>query len=137
MREKFYQTANFIAFILCCSIGLVACETSDKSLATQDGQKFISTTFKAQLKISFCAFNIVQIKDSVFFHYGMSWTDAMGKTYKNVFSVKNHCDFKKDQLKVDEIFTCRIVDKSIVDTCVSCMGFMETPAIAHNIELIR
>ena len=137
MSKRFSKLIKLIALILCCFIGLASCESSDKSLTIKDGQKNISTTFKAQLKTSFCAFNIVQIKDSAFFNYGMVWTDALGKTYEHVFSVKNHCDFNKEYIKVDETFYCRIVDKAIVDTCVACMGFMETPKFLYNIRVIK
>lgn len=137
MQRICFQTANLIALILCCFISLASCESSGKSVTIRDVSKNIFTTFKAQLKTSFCAFNIVQIKDSTFFNYGMSWTDALGKTYQHVFSVENHCDFNKEHIKVDEIFNCRIVDKAIVDTCVACMGFMETPKFLHNIRVIK
>ena len=137
MQQRCSETANFIALILCCFIGLASCERSNKSLPIKDGQKNISTTFSAQLKTSFCAFNIVQIKDSAFFNYGFSWTDALGKTYEHVFSVQNHCDFNIEQIKADETFYCRIADKAIVDTCLACMGFMETPKLFHNIRVIK
>ena len=137
MQRRCSETANFFSLILCCFIGLTSCDIGDNRVTIKDGPKNISATFKAQLKTSFCAFNIVQIKDSTFFNYGMSWTDALGKTYQHVFSVEYHCDFNKEHIKVDEIFNCRIVDKAIVDTCVACMGFMETPKFLYNIRVIK
>ena len=137
MSKRFSKLTKLIALILCCFIGLESCDSSDNRVIIKDGQKNISSTFKAQLKTAFCAFNIVQIKDSAFFNYGMTWTDALGKTYEHVFSVENHCDFNNEQIKVDEIFNCRIVDKAIVDTCIACMGFMETPKLLHNIQVIK
>ncbi len=137
MLKRFYKLIKIIHLILLCFIGLASCDSVDKRVTIKDGQKNISPTFKAQLKTTFCAFNIVQIKDSAFFNYGMSWTDALGKTYEHVFSVKNHCDFNNEHIKVDEIFGCRIVDKAIVDTCVACMGFMETPSLLHNLQVTK
>ena len=137
MSKRFSKLTKLTALILCCFIGLTSCDSGDDRVIIKDGQKNISSTFKAQLKTAFCAFNIVQIKDSAFFNYGMTWTDALGKTYEHVFSVENHCDFNNEQIKVDEIFNCRIVDKAIVDTCIACMGFMETPKLLHNIQVIK
>ena len=137
MQRGFYQTTNLIAFVLCCFIGLASCERSNKSLTIKDGQKNISTIFKPQLKTSFCAFNIVQIKDSAFFNYGVSWTDAQGKTYQYVFSIKNYCDFTAVNLKADETFDCKIIEKANNENCIVCMGFMETPPLYHSINIVK
>lgn len=137
MSKKFSTLTKLIALILWSFLGFVSCDSGDNKQTIKDGPQNISTHFKAQLKTSFCAFNVVQIVDSAFFNYGMSWTDALGKNYEHVFSVKNHCDFNNEHLKVDEIFNCRIVDRAIVDTCMACMGFMETPSLLHNIQVVK
>lgn len=90
--------------------------------------------FKAKLLASFCAFHIVQIEDGK--GLGMDWTDPSGKEYKNVFTVKNHCDFGLAGLKVGDKFTAIIMDKPIEATCAGCDGFMETPPLQWNIKLI-
>ena len=138
------QSATLSFIIFCFLIGFAACEKNentlnkDKNLLSAKGQqKDISKTFKARLKTSFCAYSIVQIQDSAFYSYGMDWTDSQGNTYKHVFSVKNYCDFDTANLKVDETFDCKIVEKATVENCIVCFGFMETPPLLHNINVVK
>lgn len=93
--------------------------------------------FKAKLLASFCAFNIVEIQDKSFYNLGMSWKDSGGKEYKNVFAVANFCDFGKNGLKVNDVFYCRIIDRPLSESCAVCMGFMETPPLNRNIEVVK
>ena len=67
----------------------------------------------------------------------MDWTDSQGNAYQHVFSVRNHCDFATANLKADETFNCKIVEKAIVEDCIVCMGFMETPPLHHNINVVK
>lgn len=92
--------------------------------------------FRAKLVASFCAFQIVQIEDADGKGRGMDWTDPAGKPYKNVFTVKNHCDFGKAGLKVGDSFTAIIVEEPQDTTCAICMGFMETPPLQWNIKVV-
>lgn len=128
----------------CFLIGLVACEKNmeekpriENVLTPKEGQNKTSKIFKARLLASFCAYNIVQIQDSTFYNYGMDWTDSQGNAYQHVFSVRNHCDFGAANLKVNETFDCKIVEKAIVEDCVVCLGFMETPPFLHNIYIVK
>ena len=93
-------------------------------------------SFKAKLVASFCAFQIVQITDADGKGKGMDWTDPSGKELKNVFTVKNHCDFGTAGLKVGDSFTAVIVEEPQVINCAVCMGFMETPPLQWNIKVI-
>lgn len=91
-------------------------------------------SFNAKLLASFCAFHIVQIEDE---RGGMNWNDPSGKQYKNVFTVKNHCDFAKSGLKAGDRFTAVIVQEAQETNCAVCMGFMETPPLQWNIRVIE
>jgi hypothetical protein len=92
-------------------------------------------SFKAKLLASFCAFHIVQIEDGN--GSGMDWADPSGKQYKNVFTVKNHCDFAKTGLKVGDRFTAVIIEEPLETSCAVCFGFMETPPLQWNIRVIE
>jgi hypothetical protein len=92
--------------------------------------------FKARLVASFCAYNIVEIQDESYYGSGMNWKDAGGKEYKNVFAVSNFCDFAKNGLKVNDVFYCRIIERPLNEGCAVCMGFMETPPLSRNIEVV-
>jgi hypothetical protein len=94
-------------------------------------------TFQARLVASFCAFQIVQIVDVDGKGRGMDWTDPSGKEYKNVFTVKNHCDFAKAGIKVGDTFKAEIIDKPVETNCAVCMGFMETPPLQWNIRVME
>lgn len=94
-------------------------------------------SFKAKLLASFCAFHIVQIEDTDGKRYGMDWTDPSGKQYKNVFTVKNHCDFSKAGLKVGDSFTAAVVETPGETTCAVCFGYMETPPLQWNIQVVQ
>jgi hypothetical protein len=91
--------------------------------------------FNAKLVASFCGFHIVEILDADSKDRGMDWTDPGGKQYKNVFAVKNHCDFVKAGLKVGDSFTAVIIDESQDRTCAVCYGYMETPPLQWNIRV--
>lgn len=93
--------------------------------------------FKAKLLASFCAFHIVQIEDADGNGGGMDWTDPSGKQYKNVFTVKNHCDFAKSGLKAGDRFTAVIVQEARETNCAVCMGFMDTPPLQWNIRVLE
>ena len=93
-------------------------------------------SFKAKLLASFCAYHIVQIEDADGKGRGMDWTDPSGKEYKNVFTVKNHCDFAKKGIKVGDTFNAVIINEPVETSCVVCMGFMETPPLQWNIKVI-
>ena len=94
-------------------------------------------SFKARLLASFCAYHIVQVEDADKKGYAMDWTSPSGQQYKNVFTVKNHCDFVKAGLKVGDSFTATIVDEPSDTSCVVCFGFMETPPLQWNIRVVE
>jgi hypothetical protein len=93
--------------------------------------------FKAKLLASFCAFNIVEIQDKNYFDLGMTWTAPNGTVYKNVFGVNNFCDFTKNNVKVNDVFSCRVIEKPITESCAVCFGYMETPPLNRNIEVVK
>jgi hypothetical protein len=94
-------------------------------------------SFKAKLLASFCAHHIVQIEDTDKKGYGMDWTAPSGQQYKNVFTVKNHCDFVMAELKVGDSFTAAIVDEPGGKACAVCFGYMDTPPLQWNIKVIQ
>ncbi|WP_407526568.1 hypothetical protein PDL71_05700 [Lacibacter sp. MH-610] len=93
--------------------------------------------FKAKLIASFCAYNIVEIQDKNYFNLGMTWTSPSGTVYNNVFTVSNYCDFNAKGIKVNELFDCRILEKETQDGCGICYGYMETPPLNRNIEVVK
>ena len=138
-------TQSFILYLLifCVVIGSVSCERNQhiqddkkKTLSFNRQQSDTEKLFKARLIVSFCAFHIVKIEDSAFYSYGMNWTNAEGKEYQHVFSIKNHCDFMNANVKTGEIFTCSIVDKAAVNNCSFCEGFLDSPPLRHNIRVV-
>lgn len=125
----------FLSF--CFLFTLAACNKNNDEKVLKDRENKTSGCFKARFIGSFCSYNIVQIQDSAFYRYGMDWTDSQGKTYQHVFSVKNYCDFGSANLKINEIFNCKIVEKATIESCVVCLGFMETPPLLHNINVVK
>jgi hypothetical protein len=100
-------------------------------------EKRAKNVFKVKLVASLCAFNIVEIQDKSFYNLGMSWKDSGGKEYKNVFAVANFCDFGKSELKVNDVFYCRIIERPLNEDCGVCKAFMETPPLNRNIEVVK
>ena len=138
MKKNAHAIIMPVFLPLCILIGFVACENKMKNEPTAKvGQNKTSEIFKTKLIASFCAYNIVQIQDSAFYNYGMDWTDSQGRPYQHVFSVKNHCDFARANIKVNEAFDCKIVDKASDVNCSVCEGFMETPPLHHNINVVK
>lgn len=144
MKKNASAIIMSVFLFFCILIGLVACEKNmeekprnENPLTAKDRQNKISKIFKARLITSFCAYNIVQIQDSAFYNYGMDWTDSQGNAHQHVFSVRNHCDFGTANLKVNETFDCKIVEKALVEDCIVCLGFMETPPLHHNINVVK
>jgi hypothetical protein len=117
-------------FLIFSSVFFLVTSTCNKQMDASD-------TFQAKLVASFCAYDIVEIQDAAFFDKGMNWTNSTGTAYKNVFAVKNHCDFAKAGIHVGDVFTCRILSKDDVQNCMVCMGFMETPPLRHNIDVVK
>jgi hypothetical protein len=93
--------------------------------------------FKAKLVASFCAYNIVEIQDERFYDLGMNWTSPNGTFYKNVFAVSNFCDFGFSGVKVNDVFNCRIIEKPLNESCAVCSGYMDTPPLNRNIEVVE
>lgn len=93
--------------------------------------------FKAKLIASFCAYNIVEIQDKSFYGLGMSWKAPNGTEYKNVFAIANFCDFAKHGLKANDFFNCRVIERPLAESCAVCMGYMETPPLNRNIEVVK
>jgi hypothetical protein len=92
--------------------------------------------FRAKLVASFCAYNIVEIQDKKYYDLGMEWTAPNGTVNKNVFTVYNHCDFGKEGMKVNDVFTCRIIERPVSESCAVCFGYMDTPPLNRNIEVV-
>ena len=142
---RYINTQSSILYLLlfCVVIFSISCERNQhiqggdkKTLSFNGQQSDTAKLFRVRLVASFCAFHIVQIKDSAFYSYGMNWTNAQGKEYQHVFSIKNHCDFMSAHVKTGENFTCCIVDKDTVTNCSFCEGFLDSPPLRHNIRVV-
>ena len=129
---RYINTQSSILYLLlfCVVIFSVSCERNQhiqgdekKTLSFNRQQSDTAKLFGVRLIASFCAFHIVQIKDSSFYSYGMNWTNAQGKEYQHVFSIKNHCDFVKAHVKAGENFTFSIDDKPLLPIAVFARGF--------------
>lgn len=92
---------------------------------------------KMKLIASFCAHHIVQIQDSAFYLQGMTWTNSQGTTYEHVFTVWNHCDFARSGIATGQEFMARIVGAADNQNCATCLGFLETPPLGHNLQVER
>ena len=143
MRYIITQSSTLYLLLFCVVIFSVSCKRNQhiqggdkKTLSFNRQQSDTTKLFRARLTASFCAFHIVQIEDSAFYSYGMNWTNAEGKEYQHVFSIKNHCDFMNANVKTGEIFTCSIVDKAAVSNCSFCEGFLDSPPLRHNIRVV-
>jgi hypothetical protein len=99
--------------------------------------KKLSDTFKAKLVGSICGHHIVEVADSKFYNLGTTWKNSDGKSYEHVFTVNNHCDFVKAQLKDGDMFTCEIVDKATEENCITCEAYMETPGLKRNVRVVK
>ena len=78
----------------------------------------------------------MQIQGSDFYSYGVNCTNALGKEYQHVFTIKNQCDFVNAHVKAGENFSCSIVDKAAVSNCSFCGGFLDSPPLRHNISVV-
>lgn len=144
MKQTISLTKTLCFITLLIIVSLASCHRNARNVekdieptTNNLEQKKITGTFKSKLISSFCAYNIVQIQDSAFYNYGMEWTDTQGKTYRHVFAVKNHCDFSTANLKIGEIFNCKIIEKPTIESCSVCMGFMEAPSLQQYIMVVR
>lgn len=90
-----------------------------------------------KLLASFCAHHMVQIQDSAYFDLGMTWTNSQGTTYEHVFVVKNHCDFVRSGITPGQQFSARIIPRGEIENCIACLGYMETPPLAHALKVER
>ncbi|MEO5947361.1 MAG: hypothetical protein ABIP79_11140 [Chitinophagaceae bacterium] len=64
-----------------------------------------------------------------------NWTDEVtGKSYTNVFSLKNPCKFPQN-LKVGEEFSF-IIDSSAANDCMRCEAYYPTPSRSLNIKVV-
>jgi hypothetical protein len=126
LKRKYMKVFQLLIF----AIGVIMFSGCNK-------EKNTSGVFKAKLVASFCAYNIVEIQDERYFDLGINWKAASGQEYKNVFAVANFCDFGKSGVKVNEVFNCRIIQKPKEENCAVCMGFMDTPPLNRNIEVVE
>jgi hypothetical protein len=102
-----------------------------------DKAENLKGVFKAKLVASFCAYNIVEIQDKAYFDLGMNWTAPNGTVYKNVFAIANFCDFAKNGVKVNDAFNCRVIERPLAESCATCMGYMDTPPLNRNVEVVK
>ncbi len=99
--------------------------------------KQLSGTFQAKLAGGICGHHIIEIMDSSFYKLGTNWKNSEGKEYKNAFTINNHCDFVKAQLKDGDVFTCEILDKATEENCMTCEAYMETPELKRNVRVVK
>lgn len=106
-------------------------------ISSCEKQEKTEGVFKVKLVASFCAYNIVEIQDKSFYGLGMNWKAPNGTAYKNVFAIANFCDFAKHGLKANDVFNCRVIERPLAESCAVCMGYMETPPLNRNIEVVK
>ncbi|MBY0477866.1 MAG: hypothetical protein K2Q24_09495 [Chitinophagaceae bacterium] len=121
MNKRFFFTALILTGLL------MACEK----------EKLLTGTFKARYVAGMCGQNIIEILDSAYIDRGMDWTNTAGQSMKNVFTVQNHCDFSRANLKAGDIFECAIIASPDKTGCVVCMAYMETPPKAWNVKVMK
>ncbi|HEX4958168.1 MAG TPA: hypothetical protein VFV46_08315 [Lacibacter sp.] len=120
-----------------CNFLLKAVAAATLLISSCNKEEKTDGVFKAKLVASFCAYNIVEIQDKSFYGLGMNWKASNGTEYKNVFAIANFCDFAKHGLKVNDVFNCRVIERPLAESCAVCMGYMETPPLNRNIELVQ
>ena len=135
MKQQFFKIFQNSLLVIFISSVVLSCEKSTNS--NEEKCNFISQKFNAKLKKSFCAYSIVEIVDSLHFSYGMNWTDKEGIEYKNVFAVKNYCEFNKYQIRENETFVCQLVRDAPSNNCITCEGVLYTPPLNHHVKVIR
>lgn len=86
-----------------------------------------------QVKVvaAFCAFVIVEVQGPDAQQWGMDW-----ESYKNVFTVGNYCDLPSG-FKVGDVFSCKLIEKPEKTNCMMCMGYMQTPPLIRNIQVLK
>lgn len=117
----------FLSVVFFCSLLFLSCNSAKK----------LSGTFKAKLVASICGHHIVEIEDSNFYRLGTNWKNSEGIAYKNIFTVANHCDFTKAELKVGDLFECEITEKAAEESCMTCEAYMETPELKRNVKVVK
>lgn len=97
-----------------------------------NSSKKLTGTFKAKLVATLCNQHIVEIQDPKFYKLGTNWKD-----YKNVFTISNHCNFVTAHLKEGDLFDCKIIQSEVLENCMSCEAFMETPNLKRAVQVIQ
>lgn len=64
-----------------------------------------------------------------------NWTDEVtGKSYTNVFSLKNPCNFPQTLNEGDEFSF--IIDTTFNNECIRCEAYYPTPSLSLNIKMV-
>lgn len=111
--------------------------TTKKPVA--DEQKAVPTVYKGRLEIAAMCMNytISELEGKMDTAFTVaSWTDeTTGKTYSNVFRLKNHCDFP-DSIKQGNEFRF-VIDSSSEKQCAVCLAYYPTPSKAVPIKIVH
>ncbi len=88
------------------------------------------------VKSGICSQKVVEVLgDAEGLNFEESWTDeSTGKSYKNVFSVKNICDFPAD---IKEGDTISFKKGREIKQCAVCMAYTPVPETHVEIEVLR
>ncbi len=100
-------------------------------------EQALTETFKVKFIAGMCGQNIIEILDSNYYDKGINWTNTNGQSFKNVFSVQNHCDFELANLKAGDVFNCRLIAGPGKRGCTVCMAYMEIPPKAWNVKVVK
>jgi hypothetical protein len=87
--------------------------------------------FEVKVVATLCAYTIVEVQTPQLQQLGIDW-----EQYKHVFKVGNPCDLPAD-LKVGDVLKCYLIEKPIVEQCVFCRAFLETPSLSRNIKVVQ
>lgn len=92
---------------------------------------------RGKLVYSSCATDVVEILDPAFYDLGQaSWQQsASTPTYSNVFSVKNNCAFRKENIAVGATFSFKLTSKSD-NSCAICALWDNPPTKGQQIEIV-
>lgn len=106
--------------------------------ATDCGKKSTGTVkYKARLEIQGICFNYtISLLDPVdTLDINADWTDEMtNKSYSNVFSLGNPCDFPATIKQGDEFYFT--IDTATKKDCAVCMAYYPKPSKALTIKVV-
>jgi len=136
--KKIFMKYKFLPLLLILSGIFIILSCNRKTSANlAEGEMKNDTIYKGVLvKSGICSQKVVEvIGEKEGLRFEESWTDeSSNKTYRNVFSVKNICDFPGD---IKEGDTISFRKGKEVKQCAVCMAYTPVPETHVEIEVIN